>query len=356
MAGGGEMAEESGQLFPADFLEQMTTRVLVGLGAAPAQARLVATSLVLSNLVGHDSHGVIRLLQYSSFIDRGQVKPTECAEVARRRGAVAAVDGRWGFGQPAAQLAARLAMDISAASGVAAVTVDRCNHVGRLGEYVAAMAGAGKVGMAWCNSGPVVAPFGGAGRVMGTNPLAWAVPRAGGPSIVVDFATSSVAEGKLVLARAAGQAVAPGLIIDAAGRATTDPNDFYDGGALLPFGGHKGSGLSVMIELAGGVLSGMGASPMPDYAGGNGTVLVALDIDAFMPLPEYLEKAARFWAEAKRKGAGLLDAEVLMPGEVEDRARAVRMSGGIPVPDEVRRRISDLAAKVGVDLGDFAVL
>ncbi len=314
------MSDASGQLFPPAYLEELTARVLVGLGAARAQAEVVATSLVLSNLVGHDSHGVIRLLQYAGFIETGQVKPTQFAEVARRRGAVAAVDGHWGFGQPAAQLATGLAVEISADSGVAAISIDRCNHVGRLGEYVAAMAAAGKVGMAWCNSGPVVAPFGGAGRVMGTNPLACAVPRAGGPEIVVDFATSSVAEGKLVLARAAGEQVAPGLIIDAYGRPTTDPNDFYAGGALLPFGGHKGSGLSIMIELAGGVLSGMGASPTADYAGGNGTVLVALDIEAFMPLEEYLQKSAQFWAEAKSKGSGPLNAEVLMPGEVEDRA------------------------------------
>ena len=329
--------------------------MLVGLGAPGPEAEVVASSLVLSNVVGHDSHGVIRLLQYSRLIDAGQVKPAQPAEIARRRGSVAAVDGHWGFGQPGAQLATRLANEIASANGVAAVTIDRCNHVGRLGEYVAAMAAAGKVGLAWCNSGPVVAPFGGSGRVMGTNPLAWAVPRAGGPEIVVDFATSSVAEGKLVLARAAGQSVAPGLIIDDKGQPTTDPNDFYAGGALLPFGGHKGSGLSIMIELAGGVLSGMGASPMADYAGGNGTVLVALDIDAFMPLEEYLEKAAEFWTEAKRVGAGPLKAQVLMPGEIEDLTRTRRLAEGIPVTDEVRRQISELAARVKVDLGNFAL-
>ncbi len=117
---------------------------------------------------------------------------------------------------------------------------------------------------------------------------------------------------------ARGRAVAPGLIIDANGQPTTDPNDFYAGGSLLPFGGHKGSGLSIMVELAGGVLSGMGASPMEDYAGGNGTVLVALDIEAFMPLEEYLDKAGAFWAEAKRIGAGTSNVEVFMPGEIED--------------------------------------
>ena len=352
------MTGEVGQTEPTfapGYLEDLTARVLVGLGATEPEAEVVASSLVLSNLVGHDSHGVIRLLQYSRFIEAGQVRPAQPAEVARRRGSVAAVDGHWGFGQPAAQLATRLATEIASANGVAAVTIDRCNHVGRLGEYVAAMAAAGKVGLAWCNSGPVVAPFGGSGRVMGTNPLAWAVPRAGGPEIVVDFATSSVAEGKLVLARAAGQSVAPGLIIDDHGQPTTDPNDFYAGGALLPFGGHKGSGLSIMIELAGGVLSGMGASPMADYAGGNGTVLVALDIEAFMPLEEYLEKAAEFWAQAKRVGAGPLNAEVLMPGEIEDLTRTRRLAEGIPVTDEVRRQISELAARVKVDLGSFAL-
>ena len=144
------------------------------------------------------------------------------------------------------------------------------------------------------------------------------------------------------------------MIIDDHGQPTTDPNDFYAGGALLPFGGHKGSGLSIMIELAGGVLSGMGASPMADYAGGNGTVLVALDIEAFMPLEEYLAKAAEFWAQAKRMGAGPLNAEVLMPGEVEDLDSYPASGRGDPGHRQVRRQISELASRVKIDLGSFA--
>ena len=193
--------------FAPAYLEDLTARVLVGLGATEPEAEVVAASLVLSNLVGHDSHGVIRLLQYPVLSSAGQVKPAQPAEVARRQGL-----GRRGGRALGVRSACRpagdgLANEVAYANGVAAVTIDRCNHVGRLGEYVAAMAAAGKGGHGVVQFRPASWPLtGGPGRVMGTNPLAWAVPRAGGPEIVVDFATSSVAEGKLVLARAAGRA------------------------------------------------------------------------------------------------------------------------------------------------------
>ena len=208
----------------------------------------MARSLVLSNLVGHDSHGVIRLAQYAAWIADGQIRP---AAAARRPApqAAAVVDGGWGFGQPAAQLATRTAAELAREHAVAAVTIRDCNHVGRLGEYVAELASAGLMGLAFCNSGAVVAPFGGTGRALGTNPFAWAAPGAGPDPLVLDFSTAGVAEGKLRVAGAEGREVAPGLIVDSGGQPTTRPEDFFAGGALLPFGGHKGSGMSIMIEL-----------------------------------------------------------------------------------------------------------
>jgi len=342
-----------GERFTKEELVGLGVDVLTALMATEEVAAVVAQSLVLSNLMGHDSHGIVRLVQYAGYVRSGQIRPAATPEVVGRRGATAVVDGAWGFGQPAAQLATRLAVELGRSSGVAAVTIKNCNHIGRLGEYVADLADAGMVGMSFCNSGPIVAPFGGAGRVMGTNPFAWGVPRRDGASAVLDFATSNVAEGKVNIARAEGRLVAPGSIVDRNGRPSEDPNDLYAGGALVPFGAHKGSGMSMLIELTGGLLSRMGTSPAADYLGGNGTMILGVDISAFVDLAAFLDEVDEFCAIAKRTAA--TGAEVLVPGELESRTRVERERDGITIGEGIRREITALADEHGVDLGRFGL-
>jgi uncharacterized oxidoreductase len=344
-----EIRERAGlSRFPASELTALAQRALTRLGTPPATAGQVARSLVLSNLAGHDSHGVIRLAQYAAWIADGQIRPAAAAAVARRQHAAAVVDGGWGFGQPAAQLATRTAAELASEHAVAAVTIRDCNHVGRLGEYVAELAQTGLVGLAFCNSGPVVAPFGGTGRALGTNPFAWAAPGAGQDPLVLDFSTAGVAEGKLRVAGAEGREVAPGLIVDSRGQPTTRPEDFFAGGALLPFGGHKGSGMSIMIELLGGLLTGMGTAPTPGYAGGNGTVLLAVSIAAFTSEQAYREEAAAFCAQLAQAGAGPTGGSVLLPGELESRTRRERQAEGIPVGQGVLDLIYTITDPLGV--------
>lgn len=333
--------------FSADDLAALASQALTALGAPPEIAGQVARSLVLSNLVGHDSHGVIRLAQYADWIADGQIRPAVAPAVVRRERAAAVVDGGWGFGQPAARLATEAAVGLAREHAMAAVTIRACNHVGRLGEYVAELADAGLMGLAFCNSGPVVAPFGGTGRALGTNPFAWAAPGGPGP-LVVDFSTAGVAEGKLRVAYAEGHDIPGGLIVDARGRPSTRPADFYAGGALLPFGGHKGSGLSVMIELLGGLLAGMGTACTPGYSGGNGTVLLAVSIAAFADPDAYRAGALEFSAQLTSVGAGPSGGPVLLPGEVESRTRRQRLDEGIPVGQGVLEVIYGVTDRLGV--------
>ena len=337
----------SGRFAPAD-LETFTTAALAALGAPAPIARQVAVSLVLSNLVGHDSHGIIRLIQYSGWIADGQIHPAAEPEVSHQDHATAVIDGHWGFGQSAAQLAVDVLAETADANGAGAVTIRDCNHIGRLGEYVATLADRGLVGLSFGNGGPVVAPFGGAGRALGTNPFAWAAP--GGPQgpLVVDFSTAGVAEGKLKLAAADGRPVAEGLIVDATGHPSTNADDFYAGGALLPFGGHKGSGLSVMIELLGGLLTGMGTAPTPDYQGGNGTVMIALRVGAFADPASYAAGAGQFREQLVTAGRGAAPGPVLLPGEIEARTRAERLRDGIPVSPAVLASIYAVTDPLGV--------
>ncbi|MDX6334692.1 MAG: hypothetical protein QOG05_2032 [Streptosporangiaceae bacterium] len=334
--------------FPADELVTLADQALTALGAPADIAGQVARSLVLSNLVGHDSHGVIRLAQYAPWIADGQIRPAAAAVITRRERAAAVVDGGWGFGQPAAQLATGLAVELAGEHSVAAVTIRDCNHVGRLGEYVAELARSGLMGLAFCNSGAVVAPFGGTGRALGTNPFAWGAPGAAYGPLVLDFSTAGVAEGKLRVAGAEGRDVPAGLIVDSRGQPTTHPADFFAGGALLPFGGHKGSGMSIIIELLGGLLTGMGTAPTPDYAGGNGTVLLAMNIGAFTDEESYRDEAMRFCAQLVAAGAGPSGGHVLLPGELESRTRQQRLNQGIPVGEGVLDLIYTITDPLGV--------
>jgi uncharacterized oxidoreductase len=340
--------------FRAEQLRDISRAILSALGLSEGVAEEVARSLVLSNLVGHDSHGIVRLPEYSHQVRTGQIKIDAAQSVVRRAAGIAVVDGGWGFGQPAAQLATRIAIETARSAGVGLVTIRACNHVGRLGEYVAAIALAGQLGLMFCNAGAVVAPFGGRGRVMGTNPFAWAVPRARGAPVALDFATAAVAEGKLRLARADGRPAGPGWIVDARGRPSTNPEDFYAGGALLPFGTHKGSGMSMMIELSAGLLSGMGASCLPGYGGGNGALLMAADIEPFMAPADFSRQVEAFCEEVKRRASPEDGREVLVPGEVEARTEADREAHGVPVSRAVRRQLTRLADDLKVDVGGFA--
>lgn len=342
-------------IFRADELRDISCRIIEALGTPEDAARIVADSLVESNLRGHDSHGVLRLMLYADGVRAGQVKPAERPSVKERRQATAIIDGGWGWGQPAAHLAAQTVVELAIEFGVGAVTIQRGNHTGRLGEWAEISARAGMFGMVVGNGDPYVAPFGARERVMGTNPIAWAVPRASGHDpLLIDFATASVAEGKLRVARAKAEKIPLGLIVDRFGRPSDDPEDFYAGGALLPFGGQKGSGLALLIELIAGALSTMGPSGLPDYGGGNGTLMIALDIGSFLPREQFLG-----WVEAlcdRVKDLPLAEGftEILLPGEPELRARERRLREGISIPARTWEDIKSLASELAVVLPEAA--
>ncbi|MEN3610844.1 Ldh family oxidoreductase [Plantactinospora sp. ZYX-F-223] len=332
---------------PADELVEIAARILTTAGSPEPPARAVATSLVESDLVGHDSHGVRRLIPYVDAVRGGMIDPSADPVIRRRHRATAVVDGRRGFGQLAARLAVTEARELAREYGVGVVTIGNCNHIGRLGEYVQLLAETDAIGLAFCNINPTVAPYGGRERRLGTNPLAWSAPRAEGrPPVVVDFATSAIAEGKLALSLARQERVGAGLLVDAEGRDSTDPSDFYAGGALLPFGQHKGYGLSVMIEIVGGLLSGAGISSLPGYDNTNGTVLIAIDIGTFLPVSAFRTRSEGFCrllgdtAPAVERDPG--PDGVLVPGEKEAHTRAARISDGIPLAPSTWRELAEL--------------
>lgn len=327
----------------ATELTELAAGILAAHGASTSDAEVVARSLVESNLLGHDSHGVRRLPDYVRRIHDGGIDPRAVPEVETTRPGTVVIHGRRAFGRLAAGRAVRELRTLAREHGSGVAAIRECNHIGRLGEYVGELARHDLVALAFGNADATVAPHGGRERRLGTNPLAWAVPRAPGrPPVVMDWASSGVAEGKLAVARDRGERVPEGLVLDSAGRATTEPGDFYAGGALLPFGGHKGYGLSVLVEIVGGLVTGTGIGSLPGYRGDFGTVLLAFDIAAFVPVAGFRAQTELFCAELAATPPAEGHDEVLVPGEPEERTRQVRERDGIPISDATRRELDAL--------------
>lgn len=296
---------------------QRASLILQKVGTPKDDADSVADSLVLAQEAGHASHGVIRLIEYTSFVKKGTVIPDAKPVVVSERGGSIVIDGNWGWGQIACKFALEKALEKISQLGTVSITLRNVNHIGRLGEYVERLADKKYVSLMWCNSDPSVAAFGGRERLFGTNPFAAGIPTSEKP-IVIDFATAASAEGKLRVARANNQKISHGIVIDKDGRDSDDPQSFYDGGALLPFGGHKGYCLSLMIELLGGALSGGHPATSSRYSRGNGTVLIVMDPEFFVPEADFSQDITESVARIRNTTPTNSAQPVLLPGDVEN--------------------------------------
>jgi uncharacterized oxidoreductase len=333
-------------VFAAEHLRETGTAILEAAGTPGDQARMVAGLLVEANLAGHDSHGVIRLPQYVHTIERGEIRLDAQVEIVRQTAVAVVLDGQWGFGQVVLSRAVELGLERARATGLAAITLRRANHVGRLGSYVEHIARQKMIGLLLVNmhgGGAAMVPWGGKEARLGTNPLAAGLPREGGEPLVLDMTTSVVAEGKVRIKRNRGEKVPEGWIVDAQGRPSLDPAAFYGPprGGLLPFGGpagHKGYGLGLAVELLGGALSGAGCAGR-SARNGNGALLLVIDIAGFAKMEEYYRQVEDFIAFVKASPRATGFEEILMPGEVEARTREKRLREGIFVEEETWRQI-----------------
>jgi uncharacterized oxidoreductase len=336
-------------------------------GATHANAERVTKSLIDSSLVGHDSHGVNRMIQYIQAIEKGNLHPGASPEIVRQTDTTALVDGKWTFGQVSGHLAMGLSMEKAKSRGIAIVGLIHAYHVGRLGEYSEAASRAGFVsmvltggfeGIAGTRHKTGVAPYGGARPAFGTNPISFGVPAGEKPGVLVDFATSAVAGGKISMAKAKEIPVPVDSILDKDGNATTSAEDFYNGGMLLPFGAHKGYGLAVIIELLGQALTGADLCREEPLGGGlytrTGSVFIAIDPAIFRPLSEFEAAAGGFLDKLKNTPPAPGFKEVLIPGEPESRSRLGKMNTGISLPDGQWQVLQDQVKKYNLDLASIA--
>ena len=337
-----------------ETLEPFVREVFDVAGATAAGAALVARSLVASNLAGHDSHGVIRVKEYLDTAAAGNLDLTAEPELVQVTPAVAKVDGHDGFGQVTADFAVRHGVAMVEEVGLAMIGLLRCMHAGRMGEWVELAANNGVICLAFTNgSGPGggVVPYGSAERFFGTNPIAVGIPVAGGAPIVIDLATSVVAEGKVRVARNKGETLAEGLIQDRHGQPTTDPNDLYQGGALLTLGGHKGSALSLLVELLGGALTGQGVPGLPSYERfHNGILFLFLSVDAFRPGQDFLADAAEVANRLRSLRPAPGFSSVAVPGDPERLQAERRRREGIPIDPTTWTQLEAVASGLGVEV------
>jgi len=333
-------------------LTRFVAQVFAASGVPEDAAQVVANSLVLSDMAGHESHGVVRVRQYLDQIGRGDIDPQAKPEIVLDNGAVFNVDACKSFGQISARFTMEEAIGRAKRYGLSAAGLFHSGHVGRLGEWVEMAAAKDAIAFGYCNGGGPspgrVTPFGGLEPLLGTNPVAAAVPIGDRPPVVIDFATSAVAEGKVRVARNRGKSIPEGWILDKEGHPTTNPADLYEGGVLLPAAGHKGYGLSLLVELLGGILAGNSCPGLPDYRPRNGVLFIVLDVAAFRPAEEFRATTGAFANVVKALKPAPGFAEVMLPGEPEFRNMEQRCASGITVDDASWSYLLDKAAQYGI--------
>ena len=316
----------------------------------PDKAEVVTRSMVDANLVGHDSHGVIHLPKYVRELEAGLIQPNAPTETVHESASVAVLDGNWGFGPVIATRAVEMAIQKAKQTDISSVAVSRCNEVGRLGGYACLAADAEMIALLMVNDhggGTCVAPHGGVEGRLSTNPIACAVPIEGQNPIVLDMSTSIVASGKIRVKQHRNEALPEGWLINSEGEPTTDANDFYGipPASILPLGGiasHKGFGLSVIVDILAGALTGAGCSRSPDARVGNGLFVLVINVPSFREFPGFSTEIERFIDYIKSAKRAIGADEIMMPGERSWNEQRKREQDGIPIDTETWQQIQEL--------------
>ena len=335
----------------ADPLRMLTQEIFVKKGASPEDAAVVSELLVKANLAGHDSHGVIRIEGYVKAIDEKKLDPRAKGVLESDGGATALINGNWGFGQVVATEAMRKAIEKGKKYGVSAVSIYNCGHIGRMADYCLMAEEQDMIGMAMVNSVASVSPFGGVDRIFNPSPIGAAVPAGTARPFMLDISMSVCAQGKIEVKKARGEKLPQGWIIDRDGRPSTNPEDFYDGGSILPIGGdvgYKGYGLAFLVDILSGALSGSGCASSPEFRGGNGVFMLTLDIARFGRIGAFKSRMEEVISKVKTSKKAPGTSEIMIPGEPEFKTEESRLQNGIFVEDSTWEKISDIARELGI--------
>ncbi|GEP94149.1 Ldh family oxidoreductase [Chitinophaga cymbidii] len=355
------------QVFSYEHLSTFTEEVFIKIGCPQDQARLAATVLLSADLRGIDSHGVARLSGYVRLWEAGRINATPDIRIVHESPSTAVVDGDSGLGLVVAPFAMQVAISKAQTAGTGWVSVRNSNHFGIAGYHAMKALEHDMVGMAMTNASPLVAPTFATERMLGTNPIAVAIPAKEQPPFVADFATTTAANGKLEILQRKQQEAPLGWIQDKVGIPSSNPNELKSGGALLPLGGdrehgsHKGYCLGAIVDIFSAVLSGANYGPWappfvsflplpPDPVGkGLGHFFGAMRVDAFRPADEFKEHMDT-WINRFRSAETVAGQEkVLIPGDPEREMEADRRISGIPLLEPVVKDLGEVAMKFKID-------
>ena len=351
----------------AGALQDFVRDIFVGAGCSEAEGGRIATSLVSANLVGHDSHGVVRVPRYVNLKLDGIVNGDVEVDVVVDTPVIAVVDGKRGYGQTVGPQAVEIGIAKCKGMGLSAVALRNAGHIGRIGDFAEMAAAHDLVSVHFVNAygSVLVAPFGGVDRRISTAPFCVGVPRPDGDTIVLDFATSVVAEGKVLVASQGGKALPDNAMVGPDGAISGDPRllygafdaedyepkggrDYRQGkGAIRAMGDHKGSGLAIMCELLGGSLTGGGATETKPVMT-NGMLSFFIDPKVLDPSDFFSQDVTRYIDYLKSSKPTKPGGEILVPGEPEARNRAKHLANGLILPDEIWAAIVAIAKKVGI--------
>jgi len=345
-------------------LRRLGVEIFERSGAPREYAKLVVDTLIDANLVGHDSHGILYITRYAERIRKGIIDPKSKPEITNDNLTTAVIDGHWTFGQVTAKKTMEIAIEKARKTSISAVGAFHCNHIGRLGAYTLLAAENNMIGILMVNSiNPLVQPYGGASRFLGTNPISVAIPAGEMKPFLLDFATSSVAEGKIWQAAIKGEKIPLGWIVNNDGYETDDPHDFSistptveGNGRLLAFGardGHKGYCLAILMEILGGILTGAGSILDQDavHPNENGILAIVLDIGRFSSVETFKKRMDLLFSIVHKApvDSRFTYDQVQIPGEIEWRNREKGLRDGIDIPVPIWEQIVSLARELGVD-------
>jgi L-2-hydroxycarboxylate dehydrogenase (NAD+) len=352
--------------YPIERLREFSKRTFMHCGVPPADAALAADVLAASDLRGVDSHGVARLHAYYDMLTLGRINPRPEIRIIRELPATATVDGDNGLGLVVGPKANEIAMTKAEAVGVAWVSVSNTNHFGMAAYFPLMALRRGLIGWAMTNSTALVAPLWGAERRLGTNPIAIAFPADEEPPVVIDFATSATAYGKIEIAKRKGAPIPSLWALDRQGNPATQPDQMIEGGALLPLGstreagGHKGYCLAAMVDILSSVLSGANWGPFaPPFAlrqeipkqsvgKGIGHSFGAMRIDGFIEPAEFRLQMDQWIRTMRATKPAPGTPGVVIPGDPERLAEAERRVTGIPLLPAVVADLRDISSRTGV--------
>jgi len=354
-------------MYPVEKTRKFTENIFKALGCTQKDAKLAADVLINADLNGVDSHGVARLPGYVRLSDHGRLNPRPEIKIIHETPSTATIDGDRGLGLVVAPFAMKLAMKKAKKAGSGWVAVQNSNHFGIGGYHAAIALESEMIGIAMTHSAPLVVPTYSKEKLLGTNPIAVAIPGDKQPAFLADFATTAVAYGKMEILQRKGLDAPLGWVQDAHGKPTTNANAVKEGGGLLPLGGdrenggHKGYSLGAIVDIFSGVLSGANYGPwVPPFATagfhgvaaeqvgkGTGHFLGAMRIDAFRPKEDFKQNMDR-WIERFRNADHIEGEHVQIPGDQERYWRAERLKTGLPLNEKVVESLRELSERFRV--------